>query len=95
MVDTQTATIKNIGSQDLYYQIIPSEVLPLIEWAPCDAPAACDNLLESGEEIQFALNDLRDKDTVELSFFWWHLLEQQDSGAYYVVDMGGWMVKLP
>ncbi len=47
----RTLIVANHTSDNLYYVAYPSEILPVIEWAPCLAPELCpaEQRIESGQ----------------------------------------------
>ena len=68
-------SITNNTRAPIYHFIVPSELLPAIEWAPCGTPDRCspDITIKAGETSSFRIADLLREDTRLLSVFWWQL----------------------
>lgn len=62
----------------IYYQLFPTELLPLIDWASCESPAACQDVQILPEaSISFPFSTIKDKGSESISLFWWHIFEDQ------------------
>ena len=72
--------ITNNTTATVYYAIFRQEILPLIEWAPCQHPDRCqENTIAPGQTVQLKLQEIIEENTEVLTVFWWHLLKQSDS----------------
>lgn len=78
LLAAETLSLTNNTSTPIYHFIVPSELLPVIEWAPCSSPDRCspEGTLSASATQSFLLADLLQEDTDMLSVFWWQLDEQ-------------------
>lgn len=80
--------ITNNTTSAIYYVVFPQEILPLIEWAPCQHPADCAEIkIEAGQSVQLSLHIIADANTTIITVFWWHLIEKTDGSGYYNPDL--------
>jgi hypothetical protein len=89
--------IANNGSDDIYFLIFPTEILPVIEWAPCIAPETCpaEQLIRPGEEKQIAVKTIVRNDTESMTLFWWRYLEKKPGASVPPLKMEEIEVLLP
>lgn len=71
-------SILNNTLAPIYYQQFPTEVLPLIDWAPCQLLEDCQNIeILPGNAKTFLFSDIQDRGSESISLFWWHISEDQ------------------
>lgn len=89
--------IANNSPESIYYRIFPSEILPVIEWAPCIAPETCpaDQQISSGEERRIALKTIIRNDTESITLFWWRYLEKMPGASVPPLEMEELEVMIP
>jgi hypothetical protein len=89
--------IANNGIDDIYFQIFPTEILPVIEWAPCIAPETCpaEQQVSPGGEKRIALKTIVRNDTESITLFWWRYLEKKPGASVPPLEMEEIQVILP
>jgi len=83
LLTADTLSVTNNTSTPIYHFIVPSEMLPVIEWAPCSSPDRCspDVTIPASATHSFLLADLLREETVMLSVFWWQLDEEEGQSS--------------
>ena len=96
-LDGRTLIVANHTSDTLYYVAYPSEILPVIEWAPCLAPEVCpaEQRIESGAEKRIDLRSIVAEDTEEITVFWWRFLEKEPGASIPPMEMEEIKVVVP
>ena len=86
LLAADTLSLTNNTSTPIYHFIVPSELLPVIEWAPCSHPDVCspEITLAAGATQSFLLANLLQEDTEMLSVFWWQLDEQSSPQVEWI-----------
>jgi hypothetical protein len=76
--------VANHRPNEIFHVIFPSEILPLIEWAPCWEPDRCDESLRIGPDGSktYSIASLKEEETRELSLFWWELIYDETLSGY-------------
>lgn len=78
VLSTDEFVVTNHTLAPIYYQLFPTEILPLIDWASCESPAACQDVQILPEQSKtFPFSGIQDKGSESISLFWWHILEDQ------------------
>lgn len=92
-----TLIIANNGLDDIYIRVFPTDILPVIEWAPCIAPETCpaEQHIRPGEEKQIALKTIVRNDTESITLFWWRYLEKKPGASVPPLEMEEIEVMLP
>jgi hypothetical protein len=92
----EVISITNRSPNAIYFTIYPAEILPYIEWYPCDDPQFClEALLPVSKTIELALEPYLEDETEELAVFWWRLVENLTGDGYIIEDFTGMTVPLP
>jgi hypothetical protein len=88
-LDGQILTVANHTSDTVYLLAFPSEILQVIEWAPCLAPEVCpaEQWLNPGAEKQIELRSIAAEGTKEITVFWWRFLEKEPGASVPPMDM--------
>ena len=74
-------TISNHSALPIYYQVFPTELLPLIDWAPCESDETCRQIQISPSQIMtFQFESIAERDTESISIFWWQ--RESDPGQH-------------
>jgi hypothetical protein len=77
--------LSNHTNAPVYYVIYPSEILPRIEWYPCNHPDRCGGeFIEVNSSVTLDIHQLAEVDTETLAIFWWHL--EAINGDYEIID---------
>jgi hypothetical protein len=80
--------ITNGSPATIYYAVYRQEVLPLIEWAPCDHPQRCgQERIRPGESVRLPLATVAKEGTEVVAVFWWHLEQTAQSDRFLVTDL--------
>jgi hypothetical protein len=67
-------TISNHSAAPVYTQVFPTELLPLIDWAPCPSLDACaGQSIAPGASRTIAFADIAERDTESITVFWWQM----------------------
>ena len=78
-------TLSNHTDATAYYVIYPSEILPRIEWYPCNHPERCgESFIEVDTSVTLDIHNIAEKNTETLAIFWWHL--EATNGEYEITD---------
>ena len=73
-------SINNSTAAPIYYQTFPTELLPLIDWAPCENKKSCKSIqIMPNSSITLQIDSIRDYHSESLSVFWWHI--SRDDGS--------------
>jgi len=76
--------ISNNTPETIYYVVFPQEILPLIEWAPCQHPDNCpQDRIEAGQRVHLPLKTVANADTNTVVIFWWHLVKNPEGDSYH------------
>ena len=89
--------IGNHTDEEIYHRIFPSEILPVIEWAPCIAPESCpaDERIEPGGQKEIAVREIVRENTESITVFWWRYLEKLPGASVPPMEMEEIVVPLP
>lgn len=87
-LDSETLLVTNHSSRPIYYTIFPTEILPLIEWAPCWHPDQCpdETPIPPDGERQLPLSGIIEKKTESVTFFWWTIPDNQAELPFMVEE---------
>ena len=96
-LDGQTLTVANHTSDAIYQLAFPSEILPVIEWAPCLAPEVCpaEQRIDSGAEKRIELRSIAAEGTDEITVFWWRYLEKMPGAGIPPMELEEIKIGLP
>ncbi len=96
-VDGKTLIIANNSENVIYLRVFPTDILPVIEWAPCIAPETCpvEQRLDSGSEKRIKLREIVREQTVSITVFWWTYLEKLPGASVPPMEMDEIEVRLP
>ena len=65
-------SISNHTALPIYYQVFPTELLPLIDWAPCHTDESCQNIqIPPSESLTFQFENVAERDSESITVFWW------------------------
>ena len=79
VLSAESFRIENHTSAPIYYQIFPSAILPLIDWAPCSTIEECmDVRILPGEHLEMPFVSVVDTPGEQVALFWWQM--QADLG---------------
>lgn len=71
-------SITNNSNAPIYYQTFPTELLPLIDWAPCESKEICKSIqILPNNSITLLIGTIRDYHSESISIFWWQILGDQ------------------
>jgi hypothetical protein len=74
VVSPSVFQISNDTEAPIYTMIFPTELLPLIDWAPCETLETCAGTgIPAGNSREFNFETFVDGDTDLLTIFWWQL----------------------
>jgi hypothetical protein len=95
-ISSSEIVVQNVGSQPLYYLLFRAEELPYIEWAPCFDPGTCPDLaLAPGDEEVTQLKGFVDRETEEITVYYWYLVENLENEGYLMQDLSEQFIKMP
>ena len=96
-VDGKMLIIANNLDSAVYLRIFPTDILPVIEWAPCIAPETCpdDQRLDPGSEKSIKLRDIVRAQTDSITVFWWIYLEKAPGASIPPMEMDEIYIPLP
>ena len=96
-LEGQTLIITNHTSETIYHLVFPTEILAVIEWAPCMAPEVCpaEAKIDPGEETRINLRTVVDEETESLTVFWWYFLEKRPGASIPPMEINEFVVILP
>ena len=96
-VDGKMLVIANNGENAIYQQVFPSDILPVIEWAPCIAPETCpaEQRIDPGNEKQINLREFVSEQTESITVFWWVYLEKAPGATVPPMEMDEIRVPMP
>lgn len=88
-IEGKILVITNDSEDVIYHRIFPTDILPVIEWAPCIAPETCPTELriDPGEEKQTALGSIVREGTESITVFWWTYLEKAPGASVPPMEM--------
>lgn len=97
VVDGKMLFIANNSEHTIYLQIFPTDILPVIEWAPCIAPETCpdEQRIDPRSEKRINLRDIVRDQTVSITVFWWIYLEKAPGATVAQIKMDEIVVPLP
>lgn len=97
IVDGNTLVIVNNSENTIYHRVFPTDILPVIEWAPCIAPERCpaEERIDSGEEKRIALRAIVREQTESITVFWWTYQEKVPGATVPPMEMDEISVPLP
>jgi hypothetical protein len=95
--DGEMLVINNNTPHTIYHLVLPTEVLPAIEWAPCIAPEVCpvEQRIDSGDEKRIALRTIVRERSESITVFWWHFLEKRPGATIPPMELNEFEVDLP
>jgi hypothetical protein len=96
-IDGKTLIIANNTDETVYHLVLPTDILPVIEWAPCLAPEACpaEQRIEPGDEKRIAINSVVREETESITVFWWGYLKKLPGTSIPPMEMDEIVVPLP
>jgi hypothetical protein len=96
-VDGKRLVISNNTADTIYFRSFPTEILPVIEWAPCIAPEVCpaEQRIGSGEVKEIALKTIIREGTESITVYWWHYLERRPGASVPPMEMAEIKIALP
>jgi hypothetical protein len=96
-VDGERLVISNNTADTIYFRSFPTEILPVIEWAPCIAPEVCpvEQRIGSGEVKEIALKTIVREGTESITVYWWHYLERRPGASVPPMEMAEIKIALP
>ena len=96
-IDGKVLVITNNTEKSIHYQIFPTEILPVIEWAPCIAPDNCpaEQKIDSGDEKRIAVKSIAGEETEYITVFWWTYLKKVPGASVPPLEMDEFVVPLP
>ncbi|HSG18316.1 MAG TPA: hypothetical protein VLE70_18615 [Anaerolineae bacterium] len=96
-IDGKTLIIANNTDETVYHLVLPTDILPVIEWAPCLAPEACpaEQRIEPGDEKRIAVNSVVREETESITVFWWGYLKKLPGASIPPMEMDEIVVPLP
>ena len=97
VVEGGMLVITNNTENAIYQRIFPTDILPVIEWAPCIAPETCpaEQRIDSEGEKQIALKEIVREQTESITVFWWTYLEKVPGASIPPMEMTEISVPLP
>lgn len=97
VIDGKTLVITNNSQKTIFHQIFPTDLLAVIEWAPCIAPESCsdDQRIDPGDEKRTAVKSIVGEDTESITVFWWTYLEKLPGASVPPMEMDEFVVPLP
>ena len=96
-LDGQMLIIANNTPEAIYFMPFPSDILPVIEWAPCLAPEDCPakQRVDPGTEQPMELGSIAAEGTEEITVFWWRFLEKAPGATVPPMEMEEIALVLP
>jgi len=96
-IDGKTLIIANDTEETIYHLVFATDILPVIEWAPCIAPESCpaEQRIDSGDEKRIAIKSIVREETESITVFWWTYLEKLPDASIPPIDMDEFIVPLP
>jgi len=96
-IDGKTLLITNNSDQTIYHRIFPTDILPVIEWAPCLAPEVCpaEQTIHPGEQQRIALKSITRDATESITVFWWIYLDKLPGASIPPMEMKEFELPLP
>jgi hypothetical protein len=96
-VDGRALIVTNNSDQSVYYLVFPTDILPVIEWAPCLAPETCpaEQTLDPGQARQLTVRSIIRDGTESITVFWWIYLERVPGASIPPMEMKEFIVPLP
>jgi len=96
-VDRGKLTLTNNSLNTIYFRIFPTEILPVIEWAPCIAPEVCpaEETIEPGSKTQIPLRNIIEDNTESITVFWWRFLDKQPGATIPPMALEEFVIELP
>lgn len=74
-------TINNQTAVPIYYQVFPTDLLPLIDWAPCESDKTClQIIILVSQSITLQFESVAGRDTQSISIYWWQ--RKSDDGQH-------------
>jgi hypothetical protein len=89
--------IANNSPESIYFRVFPTDILPVIEWAPCIAPETCpaEQHIGPGEGKQIGLKTIVRNDTESITLFWWRYLEKKPGASVPPMEMEELELRIP
>ena len=96
-IDGRALLITNNSDKTIYHRIFPTEILPLIEWAPCLAPETCpaEQRIDPGQEKRISFRSFVGKETESLTIFWWTYLDKKPGASIPPMELNEFVLPLP
>ena len=96
-IDGKTLIIANNTDEPIYHRAFPTDILPVIEWAPCLAPEVCpdESRIEPGGQKSVAVNSIVRAETESITVFWWIYLSKLPGASIPPMEMDEFVVPLP
>lgn len=96
-VDGKMLVVSNNTANVIYQRVFPTDILPVIEWAPCIAPEICpaEQRIDPGNEKEINLRDIVREQTLSITVFWWTYLEKAPGASVPPMEMDEIRVPIP
>ena len=96
-VDGRTLIVANNMTKRIYLRVFPTDILAVIEWAPCIAPETCpDNqAIDPGGEKNIKVGDIARDETESITVYWWRYLEKAPGASVPPMEMDEIVVFIP
>lgn len=90
-------TLTNNSPDTIYFRIFPTEILPVIEWAPCIAPEVCpaEATLDPGSKTQIPLRTIVEDRAESITVFWWRFLDKRPGASIPPMALEEFVIELP
>ncbi len=90
-------TLSNNSSDTIYFRIFPTEILPVIEWAPCIAPEVCpaEETIDPGSESQIPLRNIVEDSAESITVFYWRFLDKRPGASVPPMALEEFLIELP
>lgn len=73
--------LSNHSALPVYYQVFPTELLPLIDWAPCETDETCREIqILPSQSLTFRFEEVAERATKSITVFWWQ--RESDPGQH-------------
>ena len=74
-------TLSNHSALPVYHQVFPTELLPLIDWAPCETDETCRQIqILPSQSLTFRFEEVAERATISITVFWWQ--RESDPGQH-------------
>lgn len=96
-IDGGSFTLSNNSDKTIYHRVFPTEILPVIEWAPCLAPETCpkEEKIDPGDSKRISLRSVVGDATESITIFWWIYLDKVPGASIPPMEMNEFVLPLP